>query len=159
MEQESLLTDLETRLVYAGAGQRFANYIIDLIVYDLLVRFIIDPMVASGNNIIYAQIQSPAFLLFLNQVFFFVVYTSYMFLLETIFKGKSIGKFVTGTKAVNEDGTIISAKTALLRSLSRIIPFEPFSALGNPSRPWHDRWTHTFVINEKKSILNPEPGV
>ena len=98
-------------------------------------------------------------LIFVNQLFFFVLYTSYMFLLETIFKGKSIGKFVTGTRAVNEDGSFISTRTALLRSLSRIVPFEPFSALGNPARPWHDRWTHTYVIDEKKSVLNPEPGL
>ena len=54
MEQESLLIDLETRLVPASTGQRFISYIIDLIVYDVVVRFIIDPLVASGNNIIYS---------------------------------------------------------------------------------------------------------
>ena len=155
MEQESLLTDLETRLVRASTGQRFVNYLIDLIIYDVVVRFVIDPLVASGNYFIYSQFYNTTVLILINQVFFFVLYTSYMFLLETIFKGRSIGKFVTGTRAVNEDGSYISTKTALLRSLCRIVPFEPLSALGSLPRPWHDRWTHTYVVDEKKSVLNP----
>jgi uncharacterized RDD family membrane protein YckC len=145
--------------VYAGTGQRFVNYLIDLLIYNLVVRFIINPLVASGNSIIYSTVSSSVAVFLINQLFFFVLYTSYMFLQETIFKGKSIGKFVTGTRAVNEDGSSISTKTALLRSLIRIIPFEPFSAFGNPARPWHDRWTLTYVIDEKKSVLNPDAGL
>ena len=87
MEQESLLTDLETRLVRASTGQRFVNYLIDLIIYDVVVRFVIDPLVASGNYFIYSQFYNTTVLILINQVFFFVLYTSYMFLLETIFKG------------------------------------------------------------------------
>ena len=67
-----------------------------------------------------------------------------------IFKRRTIGKFVTGTKAVNTDGSKMEPKTILLRSLCRIVPFEPFSALGNPSRPWHDKWSKTYVIDVKK---------
>ena len=61
---------------------------------------------------------------------------------------------MNGTRAVNEDGTRITFKTALLRSLSRLVPFEAFSALGaNPPYPWHDRWTGTYVIDETQSRL------
>jgi hypothetical protein len=57
---------------------------------------------------------------------------------------------ITGTKAVNHDGSNISAKTAFLRTLCRLVPFEPFSAFGIP---WHDSWTHTHVIDVKQSQL------
>lgn len=77
-----------------------------------------------------------------------------MFLCELIFKGRSAGKFITGTKAVNEDGTYMQPKTILLRSLSRAVPFDQLSALGSPPHPWHDKWTKTYVIDVKKTALN-----
>jgi len=80
-----------------------------------------------------------------------VIYGILSGIVEGLFKGKSLGKLITGTRAVNTDGTNISFKTALLRGLSRIVPFEPFSALGGPSHPWHDKWTNTYVIDEKLS--------
>jgi len=73
-------------------------------------------------------------------------------LMEALFKGKSVGKFITGTRAVNEDGSRISVGIAFKRGFSRIVPLEPFSAFGNPSYPWHDRWTNTYVIDEKQSF-------
>ncbi len=89
----------------------------------------------------------------LFNLFIIALYVSYFFLCELVFKGRTIGKFITGTKAVNEDGTDMEPKTILLRSLSRIVPFEPFSALGNPCRPWHDKWTRTFVIDITKNFF------
>jgi len=154
MEQQSLLTDLEFNLVPASTGQRFLNYIIDVIVYDVIVVVLVNPLVSSGKAVLYQSTGNAYTVLFATQLFFFVLYVSYMFLLESIFKGKSIGKFITGTKAVNEDGSTISTRTALLRSLSRFVPFEPFSALGSPPHPWHDKWAHTYVIDEKKSVLD-----
>jgi uncharacterized RDD family membrane protein YckC len=83
-----------------------------------------------------------------------LMYSVYMALVETIFRGRSIGKFITGTKAVNEDGSSISFTTALARGFARIVPFEAFSALGNPSYPWHDKWCRTYVIDIKDSGLD-----
>ena len=87
----------------------------------------------------------------METLLYLLLFVLYMFGTEALFKGKSLGKLITGTRAVNEDGSDISAKTALLRGLSRIVPFEAFSALGNPSYPWHDKWTNTYVIDEKAS--------
>jgi uncharacterized RDD family membrane protein YckC len=81
------------------------------------------------------------------------MYGAYMAIIEGIFKGRSIGKFITGTKAVNEDGSNISFTTAIARGFSRIVPFEPFSALGSPSYPWHDKWNKTYVIDIRNSSL------
>ncbi|HLZ89553.1 MAG TPA: RDD family protein [Puia sp.] len=65
------------------------------------------------------------------------------------------GKFITRTRAVNADGTRIAIQTALLCSLCRLIPFNAFSALGDPSYPWHDRLSRTLVIDEKVTQLPP----
>jgi uncharacterized RDD family membrane protein YckC len=66
--------------------------------------------------------------------------------LETVTKGRTIGKMVTKTRAITEDGSTISFSDALKRSLIRCIPFEPFSAFSG--RPWHDKWSNTKVIRE-----------
>jgi uncharacterized RDD family membrane protein YckC len=71
-----------------------------------------------------------------------------------VFRGKSIGKLITGTKAVNEDGSDISFGKAFARGFSRAVPFDAFSALGDPSYPWHDKWTNTYVIDEKQTRLH-----
>jgi uncharacterized RDD family membrane protein YckC len=78
-----------------------------------------------------------------------VLYGMYMGLMEAAFKGRSLGKLITGTVAVNEDGSRISGQTALLRGLSRAVPFNAFSALGTPSYPWHDKWNKTYVVEYK----------
>ena len=76
--------------------------------------------------------------------------------IEAITKGRSLGKIITGTKAVNDDGSNIGSGTAFKRGFSRIVPFEIFTALGSPSYPWHDKWNHTYVIDIKKSsIISP----
>jgi uncharacterized RDD family membrane protein YckC len=81
------------------------------------------------------------------------LFAIYMGTIEAITKGRSIGKYITGTKAVNNDGSLISISTAFKRGFSRAVPFEPFSALGSPSLPWHDKWTDTYVIDIKQSGL------
>jgi uncharacterized RDD family membrane protein YckC len=81
-----------------------------------------------------------------------IFYALYMGLVEGVFKGKSLGKLITGTKAVNMDGSKISFATAFARGCSRAVPFCVFSAFGTPCYPWQDKWTNTLVIDEKKSI-------
>ncbi|WP_431211724.1 RDD family protein [Puia sp. P3] len=76
-----------------------------------------------------------------------------MGLIEGLTRGKSLGHLLTGTRTVNGDGTRISFKTAILRGLTRAVPFEVFSALGSAAYPRHDRWTRTIVVDERVSSL------
>jgi uncharacterized RDD family membrane protein YckC len=78
----------------------------------------------------------------------FLTFLAYYTLFEAATKGRTIGKLITGTVAVKDDGTALTFKEALLRSLCRMIPFEPFSAFGG--RPWHDTITHTMVIKKPR---------
>lgn len=148
--QSNEIFEFEDYSIRASAGKRFLNFIIDLLFFYIL---------AFGLAIV-AAIINPSFVEFLNNDSFgfnlldrlisLVLYALYMGASESIFKGKSIGKFLTRTQAVNLDGSTISTKTAFLRGFSRAVPFAAFSAFGEPSNPWQDRWTDTMVINDMK---------
>jgi uncharacterized RDD family membrane protein YckC len=76
-----------------------------------------------------------------------VNYLVYYTICEKGFKGYTLGKLVTGTRVIREDGDELTIKDALLRSLSRLVPLEIFSAFGG--YPWHDSWTKTRVIRTR----------
>lgn len=152
MEQQSYLTDIEFTPVLAGTGKRLLNYLIDLIVFLVFWYILLIVFISAGGTIYSYPPYSGPDLLF--RVVILIIYAMFMFLCELIFKGRSVGKFITGTKAVNEDGTEMQPKTILSRSLSRAIPFDQLSALGSPPHPWHDKWTRTYVIDVKKTALN-----
>jgi len=147
MEQISLLSDIEFNPVLAGTGQRFLNYLVDIIIYYVLLFCFGFFLALSGKTDFIAEDSTAAIYLFA-----FASYVGYFFLCELVFKGRTIGKLLTGTKVVNEDGSNPTVRTYFLRSLSRIVPFEPFSTFGH--RPWHDRWTNTYVIDVKKTSLS-----
>jgi uncharacterized RDD family membrane protein YckC len=145
------LTEQQKSLVRATSGKRFLNYIIDLISFYLFI-FVVSAIIAFLN---------PSFVEFLSnnstgfqladRVFSLFLYGAYMSIVEAIFKGKTLGKLITRTRAVNLDGSTITASTAFGRGFSRAVPFCAFSALGTPCDPWQDKWTNTMVMDEKES--------
>ena len=149
--EQHLFADNDYQLVQASGGKRFANYIIDLVVFYALLFItgivigLLNPSALDSINEESGDFNLAQSLLF---VLIFILYLSGM---EAIFKGKSLGKLITGTRAVNEDGSNLFVKTAFLRGLCRAIPFEAFSALGTPSYPWHDKLSKSYVIDEKES--------
>jgi uncharacterized RDD family membrane protein YckC len=141
-----------TELVQASSGKRFANYLIDLIFFYLIFVFwgIIIAIVSPETLDSFDDDSSP-FGSFGERVLSMIAYAVIMSLIEGIFRGKSIGKLITGTKAVNADGTDISFGKAFGRGFARAVPFDAFSALGSPCYPWHDKWNDTYVIDEKQT--------
>lgn len=138
----------------ASTGQRFLNLIIDnvfmqyglsyltgIMVGYVLVTFF--PETASrlfGNENGFAAIASGYLIVTIN----YLVYYTFC---EKVFKGYTVGKLITGTRAIRLDGGELTVKDAFLRSASRLVPFEAFSALGGA--PWHDTWTKTMVIKSR----------
>jgi uncharacterized RDD family membrane protein YckC len=152
--EDLLHNDLVTHNVKASTGKRFANYIIDLISFYVIVLLIgVLWAVVSPSTIESLNNDSPGFGL-LDRIITLFVYGLIMGVIEGITKGKSLGKLITGTRAVNEDGSAINFQTAMFRGLCRAVPFNQLSALGSPSYPWHDKWTNTEVIDEKESGYN-----
>lgn len=146
---ESLLSDLEQGIARepAGTGVRFANYFIDLIGF-YAVMFVIGLVIGLmqlQNEVVYedATLTGSQFSDFLLT---YALYFLYYAVFEGATKGRSLGKLITGTVAIQEDGSAITWNKALTRSVSRLVPFEPFSALGGS--PWHDDWTNTKVVKK-----------
>lgn len=133
---------------------RFANYIIDLFIFYLIAVFLTILAINSGKDDFFYEPILP-------RIFGIVMYLIYYSLLEGITKGRSIGKFITGTVAVDVEGNRIDGGLAIKRSLCRIIPFEPFSFLGPSSSGWHDKINDTCVIRmrdlkERKKSFNQD---
>jgi uncharacterized RDD family membrane protein YckC len=135
-------------------GLRFVNYLIDIIAFyaiSFIVGIVFAVVIATAaynyndggsTNAGYMQI-------YLLLVWILII-VAYYTLFEFFAKGRTLGKMVTGTVAVREDGSNLTFKDAFLRTLCRFIPFEVFSAFGY--RPWHDTFTRTMVIKRRKKI-------
>ena len=156
MEQNSpendLLIDIADIHVRASTGKRLANYLIDLLFfYAFIVIFGVAWALISPETIDSLD-SSPGLGLF-DRLITLILYALFMFGQEALTKGRSLGKLITGTKAVNLDGSNISTTTALARGFSRAVPFCAFSAFGDPCNPWQDKWTDTMVIDKKLSSI------
>jgi uncharacterized RDD family membrane protein YckC len=76
-------------------------------------------------------------------------YFLYALLMEYFTKGRTIGKYITGTRAISTDGTEPTFYDYFIRNISRLVPFDAFSFLGG-GNGWHDNWSDTRVVNVKK---------
>lgn len=131
-----------TRFEYATMGQRFANFLIDLLVYLVLSSINITVLAFFFSEDGSYHITGWWAVLFTMANYFTVT-----FLMEGISKGRSLGKLITRTRAVQNDFSTFTWKDAFLRSLCRLIPIEPLSGLGGS--PWHDNFTKTVVIKNR----------
>src|ERR1700733_4310943 len=102
MEQQSYLSELEFTPVFASTGKRFANYLIDVIAFVFLWYIFLVIFISSGGVIRSYKPYSGPDLLF--RLVILIFYAMFLFLCELIFKGRSVGKFITGTRAVDENG-------------------------------------------------------
>ncbi|MEO6313778.1 MAG: RDD family protein [Chitinophagaceae bacterium] len=156
LAQESLV-----QLVPASYGKRTVNYVVDFVLFGVAVSFLliaIGPVYPLAAKIINKQPIGLG-----DQLVISFLYGLYMSVMEAALKGKTIGKFITGTRAVTTAGYPVSSQMAFMRGLIRMIPFpfEQVSALSfsieplalKPPAPWHDRWSKSMVIDELKSVL------
>ncbi len=143
--------------LYASKGNRFTNYIIDIIIFIVLFYGIIilasllfysfaDDTTEIDNFIYELENINP----FLDRILTGTILALMYFASETILKGRTVAKYITKTKVVLEDGSNPDTIDYLKRSFSRIIPFEAFSFLGSEGRGWHDSISKTYVVNIAK---------
>ncbi len=139
--------------ILATKGQRFANYIIDWIVQYILILVLGFALALfaelTGNQSILDWLANISKLE--DYLITFLVLIIYYSTIE-ILTSRSIGKFITNTIVVTENGTKPEKHTIIKRSLSRIVPFDALSFIGETSRGWHDSWTDTYVV--KKGALD-----
>ncbi|MEX6690284.1 RDD family protein [Danxiaibacter flavus] len=150
-ENESSLLEIELELELnkepATKGQRLVNCIIDTIIY-LISWYVLMATIVTALNLMGSMTDSYtdtiAILFSLSPCLLYVPFYAFS---EWISRGRSVGKFITKTKTIRLDGSKFTFKDALLRSLIRLIPIEPFTAFSNRG-PWHDRWTKTRVVKK-----------
>lgn len=152
-EQQDLFTEGEfVSYTEASTAQRFVNYLTDMLLMrfgisyitsDLLLRFLmaVSPRTASTLFSEESYLVAGYVIAALNHLLYYTF-------CEKAFRGYTLGKFVSGTRVIREDGDELTLKDAFLRSLCRLVPFEAFSIwFGNG--PWHDVWTKTKVIQTR----------
>lgn len=135
----------------ASRGIRFLNYIIDylviiigFIIIGLILGFLADTGITKPLEILERLGENTL----LDRIITMIVYVIYLFSIEYFTKGRSIGKFITGTKAISIDGTTPTMRDFLIRNFIRLIPFDGISFF--TENGWHDSWSETRVVNLKK---------
>lgn len=133
----------------ADKGVRFLNFLIDwclgLVVVYAAGYCLGAVLVLTNPNIgEWIAANQVLFKLF-NYSYGYLVIVLFYSLQEGLLKGRTIGKLITGTVAIREDGQPLTWGDVFGRSFSRIVPFEPFSGF---SVPWHDTWTNTTVVKK-----------
>jgi uncharacterized RDD family membrane protein YckC len=139
-----------TEDILATQQQRFANYLVDLLVQYILVT-ILTLLIAIVSN--YFETYSLVFWIEnagrLEQYFIGAIVALFYYSISEIFLSKSIGKFITKTIVVDENGNKVCPEIILKRTLCRLIPFEHFSFFSGNNRGWHDTISNTFVVKEQ----------
>ena len=147
-----ILYESDISYEYATTGQRFLNYLIDNIIMRYGLTFLTGALVGVVLQFIDPELLIRMVTPGTSAYWIFIIivvlqnYLIYYTLCEKLFNGHTLGKLITGTKAVRFDGSPLTFKDALLRSLSRMVPFEVLSGFGVP---WHDSWTNTTVIKTR----------
>ncbi len=140
---------LEETYERASMGKRLVNYLIDIALYYILMIALGILLILITPNLNVEALEDDDFI---SIILSLVLYALYMGSTEALFKGKTLGKLITRTRAVQWDGSPLTTGKAFARGFSRAVPFCVFSALGTPSNPWQDRWTNTMVVNDQKKI-------
>jgi len=140
---------IRENLVPADRGRRFGNLVIDTIVIYVVQIFI---------GVVYGVIVALVGALYLIEddvflnIFSFGIGITSTIMIYTLFEyktGKTIGKMITKTRVVTEDGFKPTFSKALGRSFARLIPFEAFSGFSSSGLCWHDSLTNTMVIDDR----------
>lgn len=120
----------------AGANPHFTNYLLDGVIIFLLIL---------GITWLVRQAVS-AYTWYRIPMLGVCGPTSGLLYFVGSFDRKTIAKMITKTKVTNHQGDRPHLLVLLVRSIIRLIPFEPFSFLNNESSGWHDKMTDSIVI-------------
>ena len=135
----------------ASKQKRFFTFLIDYI-----MRFVIIFILGIGLGLMSLFTEDTSYVDWLDELnrleeilYELILVAIYYIIMETT-TGRTIGKYITGTKVLMLDGSKPEADKIIVRTLSRFIPFEPFSFFGSEPKGWHDTLTDTVVVDIKK---------
>jgi uncharacterized RDD family membrane protein YckC len=140
-------------MTYVGVGRRFVAVFVD----SILLAVLSGPFAEIRHGSGYWQVGWHGRHLFWPGLISILYYV----LMEGI-AGGTIGKFLTGIRVVNEDGTKLGWSGAVVRNVARIVDAFPYvfpylvgaiSAWSSPKKQrLGDRWANTVVVT-KESVV------
>ena len=137
------LTAAAGGLADAPKGKRFLNLVIDYIFFILIATCIGFAIGASGK-VTAEEIEAASSTLTINLISCLIWLLYYIVMEHSM--GATVGKMVTGTRVVSQDGGKPTLGQIVGRSFARLIPFEVFSFLGSGPGGWHDTMSKTRVV-------------
>lgn len=149
MENQKQFTVTEE--LYATHSQRFLNWLADMVIQVLLLFVILVFIMAiaetNGNKALQQYIVN------MNTVAQYTVSAVILLVYYNVFEiffSRTVGKFITNTIVVDENGDAPGYEMIMVRSLCRLIPLYGISLLGIPPRGWHDSISKTYVVAKKE---------
>ncbi len=143
--------DYEGERTLATKSKRFLNFIIDGILM-LIFTFGVLFLVFALTDHLGLETEEESIGEKLIGVLMIVLMIAYFAVQEYFFNGKTIGKWMTHTRAVSLDGEKINFIMSLKRSTIRVIGagIDPFTFLGKKTMGWHDLYSYTKVVMDEK---------
>lgn len=148
----------------ASKGQRLLNFIIDLLIIYVIEISVGTTIILIGDLTQSATASNWVSSLSVVESFFFGLVILFFYYLTTeMYFSKTFGKYFTKTMVVEHDGSRPNMKSVIIRTLSRLIPFEPFSFI-TANRGWHDTLSVTYVVKKhdflaKKKLFDPSDEI
>ena len=146
-------------MTYVGVGRRFVAIFVD----SILLLILSGPFAEIRHGDGYLQIDWHGRRLFWPSL----IVICYFVLLEGI-AGATIGKFLTGIRVVNQDGTKLDWSAAFVRNIARIVDAFPYafpylvgaiSVWASPiQQRLGDRWANTVVVTKESVRESSVPG-
>ena len=145
----------------ASLGQRVGNFLLDTAFISILSAMVELGLGFTGYSALFKDANPYSFgfaalprpLIAERLLVMFIYYT-----LQEWTMGRTIGKLITDTQAINDDGNDLTLFRAIIRTMCRFIPFEFLSFLiPRPEgiKGWHDSLSRTLVITlKKKEVLS-----
>jgi uncharacterized RDD family membrane protein YckC len=149
----------------ASKSERLLNFIIDLVIIYVIEIAIGTTIIIIGDlSNSYAVVNWVRSLSLIESFFFGLVILFFYYGLSEMYFSRTFAKYYTKTVVVKYDGSKPNMKSIIIRTVSRLIPFEPFSFLTGDSRGWHDTLSVTYVVKKhefvaKKKLINPSDEV
>ena len=131
-----------TYFVAASVWQRIVHPFIDTFVTIVLFSPILHAIKywSLRSRLQYSVSETQVMIIFiLLRVLYYLFYENVL--------GTTPAKLITGTRVTDYDGNKPPFKNILVRTFSRLVPFEAFSFFTRDG--WHDKWSETMVVKEQ----------
>jgi uncharacterized RDD family membrane protein YckC len=140
---------LEGRPRLATSGKRFVTFLIDRVATLGLVYLVASLITEFASLDIRVQLSEiPG----IDYILSYIIYYLFYVVLEGT-TGRSLGKFITGTKVLSSNYERASLLQIMGRSLVRLVPFEQFSILFGKEGMWHDQASNTITVDMRAPRL------